>query len=398
MNFSTVKNDDKETILNTYARYDLCIVSGKGAIATDINGREYIDFGSGIGVNSLGYSDEGHVAAVTGQLGKVQHTSNLYYTLPQVELAKALVGDSGFDKVFFSNSGAEANECAIKIARKYSADKYSNTRCNIIVLEGSFHGRTITTLSATGQVAMHQDFHPLTDGFLYVTAGDIDALKTAVDGTVCAVMFEPIQGEGGVVPLDKDYVAKVAELCRQHDLQLIFDDVQTGAGRTGKLFAYEYFGEDISPDIVTLAKGLGGGLPIGACLSKAPQAAVMTAGTHGSTFGGNPAVCAGAVYVLNTVNTPEFLASVAEKGEYIKNRLLKMQGVKSVRGMGLMIGIELLESLDARSIAEQCIENGLIVLTAKTLVRLLPPLNISKSDLDKGLAILNKVLGEQFEK
>ena len=391
MTFLETKAADQAHTLPTYARYEVCLTAGTGATATDIAGKTYIDFGSGIGVNSLGYCEPGYVAAVTAQLQTLQHTSNLYYSLPQTELAGLLTAATGMDKVFFANSGAEANECAIKVARKYSAGQYGAARSTIITLVNSFHGRTVTTLSATGQEDLHQHFLPLTEGFVHVKSGDLPALSAAVDDTVCAVMLEPIQGEGGVVPLDAEYVQAVAELCAERDLLLIFDEVQTGIGRTGSLLAHTQFG--VTADIVTLAKGLGGGLPIGACLIAERAAAVMTAGTHGSTFGGNPAVCAGACYVLSVVDQPGFLAAVTDKGAHIRERLSKMPGVRSVRGMGLMLGIVLDDDLPAaRTIAERCLEQGLIILTAKSLLRLLPPLNITEEELNKGLDILETVL------
>jgi len=391
--FLEYKECEHENVLQTYARFDVCIVSGHGATAKDIDGKSYIDFGSGIGVNSLGYSDEGFAAAVTAQLSKLQHTSNLYYTAPMIELAEALCGATGFGKVFFANSGAEANECAIKLARKYSEDKYGAQRYKIITLINSFHGRTISTLSATGQEEMHTHFTPLTAGFVHVACGDIDALKAELNDSVCAVMLEPIQGEGGIIPLDFVYMTEVEKLCREHDILLISDEVQTGMSRTGKLLASEYSG--VKPDITTLAKGLGGGLPIGACLCTNEVASHMQAGMHGSTFGGNPVVCAGANFVVETTKQPEFLQSVCQKGEFIRSQIENIPGVNEVRGIGLMIGIALDEGMpSARTIAEKCLECGLIILTAKSLLRLLPPLNISENELKQGLDILKSVLME----
>ena len=391
--FLEYKECEHENVLQTYARFDVCLDSGHGATATDINGKNYIDFGSGIGVNSLGYSDEGFLAAVTEQLSKLTHTSNLYYTAPMIELAKSLCDATGYDKVFFANSGAEANECAIKLARKYSEDKYGAQRHKIITLVNSFHGRTISTLSATGQEEMHAHFAPLTAGFAYVEAGNIEALKAQLDNTVCAVMLEPIQGEGGVVPLDFAYMSEAQKLCKEHGILLIADEVQTGMARTGKLLACEHSG--VKPDIITLAKGLGGGLPIGACLCTEDVASHMQAGQHGSTFGGNLAVCVGAKYVVETVKQSDFLHAVCEKSEYIRGRLENIPGISEVRGLGLMVGIALEEGMpSARAIAEKCLESGLIILTAKSLLRLLPPLNINQDELSQGIDILKSVLME----
>ena len=376
-------------MMHTYGRFNVAIESGKGAAAKDIDGKEYIDFTTGIGVNALGYCDDGWVKAVSEQLNKVQHISNLYYSPVQVECAKQLCTRTGFDKVFFGNSGAEVNECAIKLARKYSFDKYGEGRNEIIALNNSFHGRTVTTLSATGQDVFHQYFFPFTEGFVFADANDTDSVKALVNDKTCAVMMELIQGEGGVMPLEQDFVKDVERLCRDNDLVLIIDEVQTGVGRTGKLYCYENYG--IEPDIITSAKGLGGGLPFGACLCGEKQSGVLGAGTHGTTFGGNPVACAGALEILKRVDTPEFLSQVNEKGEYIKNKLMQMDGVSQVRGLGLMIGI-VLEKDNAKEVAARCVENGLLILTAKNLLRMLPPLNISYEDIDKGLEILEKSL------
>lgn len=389
MNFDELKVIESKNIMPTYGRFPVALVSGKGATATDYAGKEYIDFGSGIGVNSLGYCNSGWVEAVKAQLETLQHTSNLYYSAPQTALAEKLCSLSGMDKVFFANSGAEANECAIKLARKYSFDKGNKDKNRILTLINSFHGRTLTTLSATGQDVFHNYFFPFTDGFDYAEAGNIDDFNTKCTDKTCGVILEMVQGEGGVRPLDKDYVSYVADYCEKNDIALIIDEVQTGIARTGTLFAFEQF--DISPDIVTLAKGLGGGLPIGACLCDKKMGQVMSGGTHGSTFGGNPVVAAGANYVLDTVATPEFLNSVKAKAQYIRNRLQGIPAVESVRGMGMMIGIELSGS-DAKTVVNACLEKGLLVLTAKTVVRLLPPLNISDAELSRGMDILCKVL------
>ena len=389
MSIEHIVQDEKEYMMHTYGRFNVAIESGKGATAFDVDGRQYIDFTTGIGVNALGYCDDGWVKAVSEQLNKVQHISNLYYSPTQVECAKQLCTRTGFDKVFFGNSGAEVNECAIKLARKYSFDKYGDGRNEIIALNNSFHGRTVTTLSATGQDVFHQYFFPFTEGFVFADASDTDSVKALLNDKTCAVMIELIQGEGGVMPLEQDFVKDIEKLCRENDLVLIIDEVQTGVGRTGKLYCYENYG--IEPDIITSAKGLGGGLPFGACLCGEKLSAVLGAGTHGTTFGGNPVACAGALEILKRVDNPEFLSQVNEKGEYIREKLLKMDGVSQVRGLGLMIGI-VLEKDNAKEVAARCVENGLLILTAKNLLRMLPPLNISYEDIDKGLEILKKSL------
>ena len=389
MSIEHIVQDEKEYMMHTYGRFNVAIESGKGATAFDVDGRQYIDFTTGIGVNALGYCDDGWVKAVSEQLNKVQHISNLYYSPTQVECAKQLCTRTGFDKVFFGNSGAEVNECAIKLARKYSFDKYGDGRNEIIALNNSFHGRTVTTLSATGQDVFHQYFFPFTEGFVFADANDTDSVKALLNDKTCAVMIELIQGEGGVMPLEQDFVKDIEKLCRENDLVLIIDEVQTGVGRTGKLYCYENYG--IEPDIITSAKGLGGGLPFGACLCGEKLSAVLGAGTHGTTFGGNPVACAGALEILKRVDNPEFLSQVNEKGEYIREKLLKMDGVSQVRGLGLMIGI-VLEKDNAKEVAARCVENGLLILTAKNLLRMLPPLNISYEDIDKGLEILKKSL------
>ena len=373
----------------TYGRFPVVLEQGNNATVYDDQGREYIDFGSGIGVNALGYADPGFVQAVTAQLAKLQHASNLYYTAPQAELAENLCRLSGFDKVFFGNSGAEANECAIKAARKYSFDTYGGQRNQIITLVNSFHGRTVTTLAATGQDAFHNYFFPFTEGFAYAKANDFAALSAMVNQNTCAIMMEMIQGEGGVVPLDKDFVCKVAELCKEKDILLICDEVQTGVARTGSFFAFEQYG--IQPDLVTLAKGLGGGLPIGACLCGQKLADTMTGGTHGSTFGGNPVSCAGAVEILKRIDEA-FLDEVRQKGIYITDRVRKMPCVTGVTGRGLMLGVSLKEGLTSGQIVKEALEAGLMLLTAKAKVRMLPPLTISDEEINKGLDILEKVL------
>ena len=389
MTLEQIKADESQYLMHTYGRFNVALVKGKGAKAWDESGKEYIDFTSGIGVNCLGYSDDGWVKAVSDQAAALQHISNLYYSPLQTELAKKLCKATGFSKVFFANSGAEANECAIKLARKYSFEKYGKERTEIVTLENSFHGRTVTTLAATGQEVFHNYFFPFTEGFTFAKANDMNSVKEKVNEKTCAVMVELIQGEVGVNPLDKEFVQQLADYCKENDLLLIIDEVQTGVGRTGTLYCYEQFG--IKPDIVSSAKGIGGGLPMGACLCSEALANVMTPGTHGTTYGGNPIACAGALEVLSRVNTPEFLKSVQEKGQYIKEKLSAMDGVSQVRGMGMMIGV-VLEKDNAKELAAKCVENGLLVLTAKTLIRFLPPLNITEDEINKGLEIFKKCL------
>lgn len=388
MNLDNIKKQADEALMPTYAHFPISLEKGRGATLIDSEGNEVIDFGSGIGVNSLGFNNEKWIAAVTEQLKKVQHTSNLYYNSTVAKFAQMICEKTGFAKVFLCNSGAEANECAIKLARKYSYDKYGENRYNIITLVNSFHGRTMATITATGQEHYHKFFNPFVEGFKYIPSGDTEALSKAADGTVCAIMAEVVQGEGGVVPTDFEFLKAAEKICKEKDILLIIDEVQTGVGRTGKFFAFEHSG--IKPDIVTSAKGIGNGLPMGACLCTEKCGDVLTAGTHGTTFGGNPVACAGAVCVLETVND-ELLQSVTEKGEYIKKKLLETDEVKSVSGLGLMLGIEL-KTKSASEIAKKCCENGLLILTAKNKLRMLPPLVITKEEIDKGLAILKKIL------
>ena len=369
----------------SYGRYDLVLDSGSGRQAVDENGKEYIDFGSGIGTNSLGYCNENWVRAICDQAHKIQHTSNYYYTKVQADFAKALCETAGYTDMFFGNSGAEANECAIKIARKYSFDKYGKGRSNIITLVNSFHGRTLCTLSATGQDVFHNYFFPFVEGFVNVEANNIEDLHAKLDDTVCAVMFEYIQGEGGVMALQQEFVDEIYRLCAEKDVLTIADEVQTGVGRTGKFLAGDNFGK--KADLTTLAKGLAGSVPIGVCLSGEKCANVLTAGTHGSTFGGNPISCAGGLAVLETVNKPGFLDEVARKGAYIREKLLTSPEVASVSGMGLMIGIEL-KNKKAGDVVKAALDKGLLLLTAKTKIRLLPPLTITYEEIDKGLEIL----------
>ena len=381
---STIEQFNKY-VMPSYGRYDLVLDSGSGRQAVDENGKKYIDFGSGIGTNSLGYCNENWVRAICDQAHKIQHTSNYYYTKVQADFAKALCETAGYTDMFFGNSGAEANECAIKIARKYSFDKYGKGRSNIITLVNSFHGRTLCTLSATGQDVFHNYFFPFVEGFVNVEANNIEDLRAKLDDTVCAVMFEYIQGEGGVMALQQDFVDEIYRLCAEKDVLTIADEVQTGVGRPGKFLAGDNFGK--KADLTTLAKGLAGGVPIGVCLSGEKCANVLTAGTHGSTFGGNPISCAGGLAVLETVNKPGFLDEVARKGAYIREKLLTSPEVASVSGMGLMIGIEL-KNKKAGDVVKAALDKGLLLLTAKTKIRLLPPLTITYEEIDKGLEIL----------
>ena len=378
---------DSKYVAQTYRRFPVEIVSGKGAVAYDQNGKKYIDMGSGIATNTFGYADDEWIAAVTAQLNCYSHTSNLYYTSPCANLAELLCERTGMCRVFFGNSGAEANEGAIKAARKYSFDKYGEGRSKIVTLVNSFHGRTITTLAATGQDVFHTTFMPFTEGFCHVTANDLDAMLAAMTDDVCAVMIEFVQGEGGVNPLDKAYVSAIAKACEEKDILLIADEVQTGNGRTGTLYAFEQFG--VKPDIISTAKGLGGGLPIGAVILGEKVKDTLSAGSHGSTFGGNPACAAGALNVISRLDDA-FLAEVRAKSEYIFTRLSSMKGVISVSGLGLMIGIKA-EKPTPEIIAEG-IERGVLFLSAKDKLRLLPPLNITYEEIDEALAILAEIL------
>lgn len=383
-----IKKMDQEKIVPTYGRYDLVADHGKGAVCVDEDGLEYIDFTAGIGVNSLGFCDEGWVKAVTKQLKKLQHVSNLFYTEPQVRVADMLTERTGLKKAFFANSGAEANEVAIKAARKYSNNKYGNDINWILTLENSFHGRTMGTITATGQDGYHKDFYPFLPHFSYCKPNDIDSLYEKVTDRTCAIMMEMVQGEGGVVNLDPDFVKAAEELCARKDMLLIIDEVQTGIGRTGKLFSYEYF--DVKPDIVTFAKGIGGGLPIGGALFGEKACDVLQPGNHGTTYGGNPVACAGALEVLTRMDDA-FLREVEEKGAYLKEKLLAIDEVASVSGMGLMLGVELKEK-DAKKAVSEALKKGLMILTAKDKIRLLPPLTITYQEIDKGLKILEDVL------
>lgn len=387
MDFQTAKQYDDEYIIHSYGRFPVLLTKGKGTTVQDDTGKTYIDFTSGIGVNALGFCDDNWVQAVSAQLQTLQHTSNLYYTEPCIQAAKLLCEKSGMKKVFFGNSGAEANEGVIKAARKYSFLKYGASRNKIIALQNSFHGRTMAALSATGQDAYHNFFFPFVDGFSFAKANDFADILSKMTDDVCAVILETVQGEGGVVPLDKEYVQAVAKACKEKDILLIVDEVQTGMGRTGSLFSYQQFG--IQPDLVSCAKGLGGGLPIGAVLFGEKTETVFVPGDHGSTFGGNPVVCAGAVHILNTMDEA-FLQDVQKKGAYLKEKIEKMPHVQNVAGLGMMLGIQL--DVEAKPVINALLEAGLLVLSAKTKIRLLPPLTITQEELDKGLTILEQTL------
>ena len=378
---------DKQYIAGTYARFPLQLVEGKGSLVKDTDGKEYIDLGTGIAVNGFGVGDDEWKQAVIAQLNKIQHTSNLYYSEPCALLAKELCQRTGMKKVFFSNSGAEANECAIKAARHYGQTKKGKDYYTIITLKNSFHGRTITTLSATGQDVFHEYFTPMTEGFVYAEPNDIDSVKALVKShKCCAVMIELVQGEGGVTALEQDYVNALAQLVKDEDMLLVVDEVQTGNGRTGSLYAFMEYG--IHPDVVTTAKGLGGGLPIGATML-GEKADLFTAGMNGSTFGGNPVACAGALSILQRTDE-ELLAEVKEKSAYIFNTLRNAKGVKSVTGKGLMIGIEC--EKDANEVIKECRERGVLVIKAKHKVRLLPALNIPMEQLQKAINTLKEVI------
>lgn len=382
-----IRETDRQYVAGTYRRFDLALVRGNGSYCYDETGREYIDLGAGIAVNTFGVQDAEWIDAVTQQLSVLQHTSNLYYSEPCARLAALLCGKTGMQKVFFSNSGAEANECAIKTARKYSFDRYGDGRNTIVTLTNSFHGRTVTTLSATGQDVFHTSFFPFTEGFIHIPANDEAALEILErDSNICAVMIEMIQGEGGVNVLTDAYVQELAARCAKHDILLIVDEVQTGNGRTGDLYAYMHAG--IAPDIVTTAKGLGGGLPIGATMFNEKTADVLTYGTHGSTFGGNPVCAAGAYSILSRLDDA-LLSEVKAKGEWIQSSLCDADGIVGVSGRGLMLGIETVKP--AAEVAAACMANGVLVLTAKQKVRLLPPLNIPWDALKKAIAIIKEV-------
>ena len=382
------KELENKYVTQTYGRFPITLVSGKGSIVVDDEGKEYIDLGTGIAVNTFGVADGEWIAAVTEQLGKIQHTSNLYYSEPCACLAEMLCERTGMKRVFFSNSGAEANECAIKAARKWGEKNKGEEYTTIITLKDSFHGRTLATLAATGQDVFHKDFLPMPCGFVYAEANNIDEVKRLADeNKCCAVMFESVQGEGGVLPLKKEFVDGLVALAKEKELLLIADEVQTGNGRTGELYGYMNFG--IEPDIVSTAKGLGGGLPIGATVFGERVQDILGTGMHGSTFGGNPVACAGAVNILSRIDE-KMLREVREKSKYIFSQLEGAEGVKSVSGMGLMIGIE--TEKDASEVIKSCRENGVLVIKAKNKVRLLPALNIPAKDLEKAINVLKEAL------
>lgn len=383
-----------EHVMGTYGRLDIVLEKGQGQTATDEDAKQYIDFGSGIGTNSLGYCNKKWADAVCAQARSIQHTSNYYYTKVQADFADKLCTSTGYKKVFFGNSGAEANECAIKLARKYSFDKYGKDaqRNIIITLVNSFHGRTIATLSATGQEVFHNYFFPFVEGFVNVVANDIDDLKAKLaenKGKVCAVMFEFVQGEGGVCPLTKEFVDAIFEECAKDDILTIADEVQTGIGRTGALLTSKIFG--VKPNITTLAKGLAGGVPIGACLADEKCCDVLTKSTHGSTFGGNPLACAGGNVVIDTVTDHGFISEINRKAELFRELLAQIDEVAGVDGLGLMIGVRL-KTKKAADILVQCAQRGLLILTAKEKLRFLPPLNISDENIKTGMAILKDIL------
>ena len=383
------KEQDKQYIAGTYARFPIIAEKGEGAVLTDIDGKQYIDLGAGIGVTAFGYLDPEWKKAVLDQLDKIQHTSNLYYTQPCITLAKMLCERTGMSKVFFSNSGAEANECAIKAARKYAVQKKGAEYTTIITLKESFHGRTLTTLAATGQVHYHEQFQPLTTGFVHGDASDIEQVKGLIrNEKVAGILIECVQGEGGINVLDKEFVQEIARICAQEDIVLLIDEVQTGNGRTGKLYSYMHYG--IKPDVVSTAKGLGGGLPIGATMLSEKLQNVFAPGDNGSTFGANPVICAGAISIISRLDD-NFLEQVAKKGDMIRAFLCDKPGILGVDGLGMMIGVR--TERKAIDIVKEGMEAGILCLTAKDKVRLLPPLNISEADLKRGLEILAEICG-----
>ncbi|MCJ7691463.1 MAG: aspartate aminotransferase family protein [Clostridiaceae bacterium] len=389
MNTSLEMEKEQKFIMQNYARFPVAIEGGNGCNLYDVDGKEYIDMTGGIGVSSLGYNNEGIKKALHEQIDKILHTSNIFYNPTTIELAKQLTQLTKMSKVFFANSGAEANECAIKIARKYGFENYNGKKNKIITLKQSFHGRTITTLAATGQDKYHKYFYPFTEGFKYVEINNIDEMKEALDDTVCAVMLEAIQGEGGILPMSKEFAKQVEKLCMQTDTILIFDEVQSGIGRTGKFFAYESL--DVKPDIVTIAKGLGGGVPIGAALCNSKMENVFNKGDHGSTFGGSPMAASAAIEVLKVISEEIFLKEVEKKGKYIAEKLKNMSTdkIKEVRGSGLMIGVEL--DCKVKEILNLCIKKGVLFLSAGDyVVRMLPPLIITYEEIDIAMQILEE--------
>ena len=387
---SSIIEMDKQFVANTYARFPIEIASGKGSVLYSTDGKRYVDMGSGIGVTAFGINDTEWKNAVVNQLDLVQHTSNLYYTKPCAELAKELCLRTGMKKVFFTNSGAESNECAIKVARKYGADNKGEDYNVIITLKNSFHGRTITTLAATGQDVFHAKFKPLTNGFVHAVANDIESVKKLVnENKVCGILIECVQGEGGVIALDKEFVQGIEKICIENDIIFMIDEVQTGNGRTGELYAYMNYG--VNPDVITTAKGLGGGLPIGACLMNEKTQNVLGFGDHGSTYGGNPVCASGALSVIKRLDD-EFLSNVKKKSKYVFDELTGAVGIDSVSGMGLMVGIKTLKN--AKDVVNKCIEKGVICLTAKDKVRLLPALNINDEDLAFAIQTIKQVCAE----
>ncbi|MDE6898991.1 MAG: aspartate aminotransferase family protein [Lawsonibacter sp.] len=391
MTFEEIKSLDEQYVMHSYSRFPVAVDRGKGAVLWDMDGREYIDFTSGIGVTSLGHGDEGWLKAVTGQAAKLGHISNLFYTEPYARAARALCQGAGMSNAMFANSGAEANEAMIKLARKWSFDKYGKGRGTVITLHNSFHGRTITTLAATGQDKFHDYFFPFTEGFRYADANDMDSLEAVAGHDVCAVMLELVQGEGGVLPLDQDFVRKTADLCAKRDWLLLIDEVQTGVGRTGTLFAFQQYG--LAPDVVSFAKGIAGGLPFGGVMANERCRDVFAPGTHGTTFGGNPIAAAAACHVLERMDEA-FLAQVRKKGDYLRAQVeeLSLPCLGGTRGLGLMIGVEVKAGWTNRELAARLIENGLLVLTAGPGLRFLPPLTITREEMDRGLAILKETL------
>ena len=392
MTFEEIKNLDEQYVMHSYGRFPVAIDRGEGATLWDVDGKEYIDFTAGIGVASLGHGDQGWLEAVTRQAAKLAHISNLFYTEPYAKAAEKLCTRTGMSNVMFGNSGAEANEAMIKLARKWSFDRYGKGRGTVITLRNSFHGRTITTLAATGQDKFHDYFFPFTEGFRYASANDMDSLEEVAGHDVCAVMVELIQGEGGVLPLDREFVEKAADLCAKRDWLFLVDEVQTGVGRTGSLFAFQQYG--IQPDAVSFAKGIAGGLPFGGVMANERCRDVFTPGTHGTTFGGNPIAAAAACHVLDRMDGA-FLAQVTEKGDYLRAQVeeLALPCLGKTRGMGLMTGVEVKEGWTNRDLAARLIKNGLLVLTAGPGLRFLPPLTITQEEMDKGLAILREALG-----
>ena len=391
MTFEEIKALDEQYVMHSYARFPVALDRGKGATLWDTEGREYIDFTAGIGVTSLGHGDEGWQQAVTGQAAKLGHISNLFYTEPYAKAAQKLCSRTGMAKVMFGNSGAEANEAMIKLARKWSFDKYGKGRGTVITLHNSFHGRTITTLAATGQDVFHNYFFPFTEGFRYADANDMDSVAAVAGHDVCAVMVELVQGEGGVLPLDRDFVQRVAELCAQRDWLLLIDEVQTGVGRTGSLFAFPQYG--VQPDAVSFAKGIAGGLPFGGVMAGEKCQTVFTPGTHGTTFGGNPVAAAAACYVLDTIDDA-LLAQVREKGDYLRSQIeaMDLPCLGKTRGLGLMVGVEVRGGRTNKELAARLIDHGLLILTAGPGLRLLPPLTITREEMDRGLTIMKETL------